>query len=87
MEGSGRRGGRPNSRQVLIIVLIFKILIFCLHRVKAAIGKKEEAICELQRNYDHAMADCQHLETLLQRQTKQTYLGSKTTVLSNKGRK
>ena len=58
-----------------------------MHRVKAAIGKKEEVICELQRNYDQAMADCQHLETLLQRQTKQTYLGSKTTVLSNKGRK
>ena len=43
-------------------------------RVKAAIHKKDEVICELQRNYDQALAECQHLETLLQRQTKNNYL-------------
>ena len=45
-------------------------------RVKAAIQKKEEKINELQSNYDRAMAECQHLETLLQRQTKQNYLSN-----------
>ena len=46
-----------------------------IFRVRAAISKKEEVIGELQRNYDRALTECQHLETLLERQTKQNYLG------------
>ena len=44
-------------------------------RVREIIEKKEETISELQRNCDQALAECQHLETLLARQTKQNYLG------------
>ena len=54
--------------------LLFYIRILLYSRVKAAIHKKDEVICELQRNYDQALAECQHLETLLQRQTKNNYL-------------
>ena len=66
-------------------MLTFSIL-FC--RVRSAIQKKEETICELQRNCDQALAECQHLETLLARQTKQNYLGPNSAKVSSKhGRK
>ena len=63
-------------------------LYFFYYRVRAAIDKKEETICELQRNCDQALGECQHLETLLARQTKQNYLGPNSGKPSSKhGRK
>ena len=57
-------------------------------RVREIIEKKEETIFKLLRYCDQATEKCQHLETLLERQTMQNYLGPKAVKLSNKlGRK
>jgi hypothetical protein len=63
------------------------LFTYIYYRVKAAIQKKEDTICDLQRNYDRALTECQHLETLLQRQTKQSYLSSNTPKATKPGRK
>ena len=63
------------------------VYFFLFFRVRAAIQKKEEKINELQSNYDRAITECNHLETLLQRQTKQTYLNTNNTSKPRPGRK
>ncbi len=45
-------------------------------RVKAAIERKDETIAELQRDQDRLTEECQHLETLLERATKNRYLAT-----------
>ena len=52
------------------------------------IEKKEETIFKLLRYCDQATEKCQHLETLLERQALQKYLGPKAAkLLSRDGRK
>lgn len=45
-----------------------------LHRVQRAIERKDEALVELRRNYERALEQCNHLETMLQLQTKNAYI-------------
>ena len=57
-------------------------------KVRAVIEKKEETIFKLLRYCDQATEKCQHLETLLERQALQKYLGPKAAkLLSRDGRK
>ena len=52
-----------------IVTLYLKIF-----RVRSAIERKEEAILELKKKYERVSDHCNHLETLLQRQTKEAYM-------------
>ena len=50
---------------------------FCscfLRRVKTAISKKDEAIQDLRRNLDKSQEQVEHLEAMLERQTKDKFL-------------
>ena len=44
------------------------------YRVRQAIERKDEALLEMRRNYERVLDQCNHLETLLHRQTKETYV-------------
>ena len=43
-------------------------------RIRSAIERKEETILDLKKKYERVSDHCNHLETLLQRQTKENYM-------------
>ena len=44
------------------------------YRIRSAIERKEETILDLKKKYERVSDHCNHLETLLQRQTKENYM-------------
>ena len=45
-----------------------------MFRIRSAIERKEEIIVELKKKYERVSDHCNHLETFLQRQTKENYM-------------
>ena len=59
---------------ISIITVTYYLNILTHFRIRSAIERKEENILELKKKYERVSDHCNHLEALLQRQTKESYM-------------